>query len=66
MRSKKTLASFILFCWKHSDLRFWQALRAWAGVDFIVITNFAPHDFGKPDGWMRDTFYWEARYGDKD
>lgn len=51
----EVLWSFVKFCLRNHDLRFWQALRAWAGVNFVytsskVLTKDA-----------QDTYYWEGR-----
>jgi hypothetical protein len=56
-RNSETLLDFIRYCIEHPHERFWQALRNWAGQDFILFSNFAPHDFGKADGWLKDTFH---------
>lgn len=61
MKNRKLLFSFIWYCLTHRDERFWQALRNWCDAAFILETNFAPTDFGKRDGWMKDTFYREGR-----
>lgn len=39
MKSQETLADFTRFCEMHPDLRFWQALRNWAGVRFIFVAG---------------------------
>lgn len=60
-RNSKTLASFIEYCNAHPHERFWQALRNWAGFNFICVRDAAPWD-----GWVgncRDTFNWEGRNG---
>lgn len=36
MKSKKVLNSFIKYCEKNPDLRFWQALRNWSKYEFIL------------------------------
>jgi len=35
MKSKKTLDSFVKYCKKNPEERFWQALRNWSGYKFI-------------------------------
>jgi len=57
-RNEKTLASFVEYCRANPSLRFWQALRNWAGVNFI----FAGGSHLDLDD-VRDTFYWEGRDG---
>lgn len=34
-RNKLILDSFVFYCEKHPEMRFWQALRAWSGFGFI-------------------------------
>lgn len=49
MKSRKKLESFVLFCYEHPELRFWQSLRAWAKVAYV---------FTSKDGkQLEDTFY---------
>lgn len=57
----KTLADFLQYCRLNPHQRFWQALRNWAEVDFLLVSNFAPHDFGKAGGTLEDTFSWKGR-----
>lgn len=59
-KNARLLASLVLYCNEHPEERFWQALRNWSGENFILISNFAPHDFGKEGGWLEDTFYLEG------
>lgn len=61
MRNKKLLEDFIAYCEAHPDERFWQALRNWAGVNFIIKAD-ALYDFGAIEG-TEDTFYWEKKNG---
>lgn len=49
-KNKTQLNSFIEFCCRHPELRFWQALAAWSGYDYIYVSNS-----GKKD--LKDTFY---------
>ena len=49
-KNKTQLNSFIEFCCRHPELRFWQALAAWSGYDYIYVSNT-----GKKD--LKDTFY---------
>jgi hypothetical protein len=53
-KNSNLLKSFIKYCEKHPEERFWQALRNWAGVAFIY-ASCVPE--GR--GGMEDTFYWE-------
>jgi len=51
-RNSETLKSFVEYCKSHPQERFWQALRNWAGVAFICMS----------DGRItEDTFYREAK-----
>lgn len=56
-KNGELLADFVKYATSHPDLRFWQALRAWAVVDFIRA------GFGNSDDHTNceDTFYWEGR-----
>jgi hypothetical protein len=51
-----TLIEFIVYCGKHPEQRFWQALRNFADVPFIYVSNNC--DGG---GERIDTFYWQGR-----
>ncbi len=55
---KKTLASFIAYCEHHPQERFWQALRNWAGFQFIYVTDFMVEPDTAP---VLDTFNFEER-----
>jgi hypothetical protein len=62
-RNSKTLASFVAYCKANPQQRFWQALRNWAGYNFVCVRDSEPWD-----GWGNnclDTFSWEGRDGDK-
>lgn len=59
-KSFKVLDNFIDYCIDHPDQRFWQALRNWANVPFLV----AQEDL--PINGQEDTFYWEGRFHDED
>jgi hypothetical protein len=52
LRSGEMLDSFIDYCMTHPQERFWQALRNWAQVGFIYVSN-------RPVGGVVDTFYFE-------
>jgi hypothetical protein len=59
-RNSKLLASFIAYCQAYPTLRFWQALRGWSRLGYILAADTKP--FPLPDG-MQDTFYWEGKDG---
>jgi hypothetical protein len=60
-RNEKLLNSFIDYCKANPDQRFWQALRNWAKVQYILTADFQPggYDFIN----LKDTFYWENKMG---
>jgi predicted lipoprotein len=56
LREKGTnelLDSFVAYCKAHPEQRFWQALRNWAGAEYIFV--------GKNKDNIEDTFYWEDK-----
>lgn len=38
-KNQELLDDFRDFCLAHPELRFWQALRAWAGASFVLISD---------------------------
>lgn len=63
MQSRDLLESFMNYCMDNPSLRFWQALRNWAGVRFILASNAT--DYSQMRECAEDTFYWETRNGQK-
>lgn len=61
MKSRDLLESLTDYCRDNPDERFWQALRNWAGVNFILASNAT--DYAQRRERAQDTFYWEARNG---
>jgi predicted nucleic-acid-binding Zn-ribbon protein len=57
-KNKKQVIDFYNYCIKNSNLRFWQALRNWAKVKFIYISN-KKYNVTYPE--IKDTFYFEGR-----
>ena len=66
------LNSFRSYCLAHPEQRFWQALRNWAGLAFVVaiprdgcldIVRLFEEARENDLGDMRDTFHWEGRDG---
>ena len=57
-RSHIKLNSFVAYCIANPEQRFWQSLRNWAGVNFILFSKKPPHliDSGND---LEDTFYIE-------
>lgn len=51
-RNSEILQSFVIYCQEHPDERFWQALRNWAGVAFVLVSD------GKD---TEDTYYREGK-----
>lgn len=51
-RNSQELESFVQYCKEYPNQRFWQALRNWANVGFIGVSNNRKY-------W-EDTFYLEA------
>ena len=51
-RNSETLKSFVDYCKSHPQERFWQALRNWAEVAFVCVSD------GKS---TEDTFYREKK-----
>ena len=43
-RNSKALSSFVEYCESQPELRFWQALRIWAGYQFIYAANNSAED----------------------
>ncbi len=64
MKNQKLLESFVAYCKANPGCRFWQALRSWAEVDFILTHKGTM----EPDleeqiflGELVDTFYFEEK-----
>jgi hypothetical protein len=55
-RNSVVLASFVEYCQTHPDHRFWQALRNWAGVPFVLVSKECPVFPSE-----QNTFSWEGR-----
>ena len=56
-RNSKALRSFVEYCESQPELRFWQALRIWAGSQYI---------FASAGGLgLNDTYSWEGRRHDE-
>ena len=59
-RNSAVLADFVKYCCAHPSQRFWQALRNWAGVNFILTSELPPYELSKT-GNLKDTFYVEGK-----
>jgi hypothetical protein len=55
-RNQKVLDSFVSYCKRHPELRFWQALASWSDASLIYVKYFE-------EEFLRDTYNWEGRYG---
>lgn len=55
-KNQKLLESFSTYCKENPEMRFWQALRNWAGVQIVSVV---PDDTGEE--W--DTFYSDKQNG---
>jgi hypothetical protein len=66
-RNGKLLESFVGYCITHPNERFWQALRNWANVGYILASGISPVNMQDADavvpGVVKDTFNWEGRNG---
>lgn len=67
LNQNKTLKSFIAFYANHSELRFWQVIRAFSGKNFILISShFDPDMFNwefmkKNKVEVSDTYYFKGK-----
>ena len=55
-KNEKLLKSFTKYCEENPQQRFWQALRNWAGVAFILKAKGIDFETSKFTG-ITDTFY---------
>ena len=61
-RHTRLLVSLIEYCNANTGLRFWQAVRNWAGVNFLYFSNIPAHDRQSvPSEELYDTFYYEGK-----
>ena len=56
MDTVKLAKSFLEYCEKYPDQRFWQAIRNWSKVNFIVIKNNLDDD-GLDTFYLRNNFF---------
>lgn len=57
-KNEKLLKEFSAYCAKYPELRFWQALRNWAGVGYVYFSNDTP---GNSAPRLVDTFFFENK-----
>lgn len=53
-RNSKLLKEFVKYCEKNQEQRFWQALRNFADVAYVYISEYQ-------NGAVKDTFYFENK-----
>jgi hypothetical protein len=58
-KNKELLNSFIEYCEKNPNERFWQALRNWTEVPYIFIGN--KYDGSNNVCGLTDTFFFEDK-----
>lgn len=64
-RNSEQLKSFVDFCEKNPDLRFWQALANWCGWHSVLVSSKSPIILPEFSGllWrpeeILDTYSWE-------
>jgi hypothetical protein len=61
-KNQELLDDFRDFCLQHAELRFWQALRAWADVGFILTAKSRDLVSNEYEELM-DTFYFTSKDG---
>ena len=61
LRSGEVLMDFIDYCLEHPQERFWQALRNFANVPFILISDGNIKGDNIIGGELKDTFYFEGK-----
>lgn len=59
-KNHEVLQDFIQYCTDHPDERFYQALRNWMHVPFILVANYKDLDTDDFKG-IQDTFYKEGK-----
>lgn len=57
-KSLELLNSFVHYCIRNPELRFWQALRNWSGYSFIYASDATPFNIAD-NHLLKDTYYWE-------
>ena len=58
-RNSKLLKEFTEYCERNPEQRFWQALRNYAEVPYIMVGNIV--DTEDPISCLFDTFYWNGK-----
>ena len=60
-RNSKLLKDFVKYCEKYPELRFWQALRSWANIPFILASDKSIIGDNIVGEELKDTFYWKGK-----
>lgn len=55
----KLVHEFANYCLKNPEMRFWQALRNWAGVAYVMAGDLT--DPEHKVNTLKDTFYWNGK-----
>lgn len=63
MKSRDTLSSFIRYCVRNPEQRFWQALKNWSGYGAILTGKWNGLGFFEAE---YDTYNWEGKRHDED
>lgn len=59
---KDMLDSFVEYCQKHPEQRFWEALRNWSGWQHVLVSNDSDFVLSQTAvGKVHDTLNWEGR-----
>jgi hypothetical protein len=63
-KSIQLAENFLHYCQQNPSQRFWQALRNWACVGYILTSQHATIHLpqGKFMDEVKDTFYWESKH----
>jgi len=56
-KNQKLLKDFTNYCKAHPEERFWQALRNWARIPFLMISRNGRFNYDD----LEDTFYFERK-----
>jgi hypothetical protein len=56
-KNNKLLKDFIKYYDKHPQERFWQALRNWSGVPFLMVSKDGKFEYND----LLDTFYFKGK-----
>ena len=64
-RNGALLSSFVDYCKRYPDQRFWQALLNWSGCGYIFASGVPLYEFEHSvfSGIVKDTYEWEGRIG---